>query len=730
LLGGAAAGAAGSLVVGWLDALFAARANADAGAVELALCASGVLAPFGVGLGLAGAAAGFAFCGEGGPKPRALLAWLEKGDAARRNLLSLSLLVAPWLVALYAWVVGRVALVVFSGSGSPARDGVVLALGALLVAVPACLASLGVTRHVTASAALRLPEPVTSALIAVLAFGALFAFAVSFGESSGAGSPYALFGVFKRDELDLRAPAGFAALVSAGFFVHAPLARRGALMVAGAALVVTLGAWSALRGLEARPVRLAIERHAPASRLVISTLRRWSDRDGDGFSAWYGGGDCDDADPRRSPAADDVPGNGVDEDCSGEDARPIDRAAPAATPLSEREWMARKLPKDANVVLITVDTLRYDLGFMGNERPVSPVLDQLAARSTVFERSYALASYTGKSMGPMLIGKYPSETHRDFAHFNRFGQEDTFVQERLSRAGVHTASVQGHWYFFLESYGLGRGFDVVDKRAAPRVYQAEGDRSVNSKELSDAAIELLESEVMKQRRFFLWLHYLDPHAEYVAHDGFDFGRDARARYDGEVAFVDHHVGRVLDALEKSGFSARTAVIVTSDHGEAFGEHGMIRHGRELWDELVRVPLIVHVPGAEPRRVKERRSLVDLVPTLLELFRLPAPSGNGSDFVSGQSLLADVLGPPGHVPQPRPVFVDMSAGPHNAERQALIENDLKLVAQNGRPLGLYDLASDPGEKHDLLDDTERADAMLERFKAFRQSLRLVNVKPTP
>jgi arylsulfatase A-like enzyme len=195
-----------------------------------------------------------------------------------------------------------------------------------------------------------------------------------------------------------------------------------------------------------------------------------------------------------------------------------------------------------------------------------------------------------------------------------------------------------------------------------------------------------------------------------------------------VAFVDHHVGRVLDALGQSDFAERTAIILTSDHGEAFKEHGMIRHGFELWEELVRVPFIVHVPGAEPHRVKVRRSIIDVVPTIMDLYKLEPPSGEGADFISGQSLLADVLQPPGHEPEPRIVFVDMSAGPNNAERQAFIEGDHKLIASNGRPLGLYDLKSDPGEKQDLKKDKELLEKTTERFKAFRRELRLVHVKP--
>jgi arylsulfatase A-like enzyme len=182
------------------------------------------------------------------------------------------------------------------------------------------------------------------------------------------------------------------------------------------------------------------------------------------------------------------------------------------------------------------------------------------------------------------------------------------------------------------------------------------------------------------------------------------------------------VGRLIDFVRESAFGDRTAIVVTADHGEAFGEHGLFRHGFELWEELVHVPLIVYVPGAPPHHVTVARSAIDVVPTLLELFSVAPPSGNGADFVSGQSLLTDVVDESSN-PEVRPVFIDMSAGPYNDERQALIDGNSKLIATNGRPIGLYDLAADPGERHDLLSDGP-ATAAVSKFKAFRRGVRSI------
>jgi arylsulfatase A-like enzyme len=212
----------------------------------------------------------------------------------------------------------------------------------------------------------------------------------------------------------------------------------------------------------------------------------------------------------------------------------------------------------------------------------------------------------------------------------------------------------------------------------------------------------------------------------MRHAGFDFGTRGRDLYDSEVAFTDREIGRVLEFVAHAEFGPRTAIIVTSDHGEAFGEHGMYRHGYELWEELVHVPLIVYLPGVAPQRQAARRSAIDLVPTLLELFGLPLPSGE--QRLSGVSLLADIFASPGQETAQRAVFIDMSAGPYNEERQALIDQDLKLVTSEGRPLGLYDLARDPGENADRQRDAQLLGVTMQRMSAFRSQLRTVVVKP--
>jgi arylsulfatase A-like enzyme len=624
-----------------------------------------------------------------------------------------------------------VALRSLASSEAATHSGAALALATLGVAAFVALVARAagpLASEVLGARTNRLPGPLpligASLAVALL----LFAVLVAFGQTSGAGGALVLFGVFRRQELDLWPPTLVLLIFAGGLAL--PTLRRGAAALG--LFVLSLGVlaaapYAARSGFD-HQTSLAVERRAPLGKSLLSLARRASDRDRDGASALYGGGDCAEGDPKRSPSADDVPGNGLDEDCSGADALELTAPAPLEprSPASEAR-VREKLPAKPNVMLITIDALRWELGYAGYSRNVSPNIDALAKKSTVFSRAYALASYTSKSLGPMLIGRYGSETHRGYLHFNRFTRDDTFVSERLQRAGIRTVSVQGHWYFF-KNYGFERGYDVTDTEATPADQPIEGDRSVNSDKLSDRIIAALEDPKLENTQFFLWSHYLDPHAEYVAHERFDFGHRGRERYDGEVAFTDHHVGRVLAALEKRPFAARTIVVITSDHGEAFGEHGLYRHGFEVWEELVRIPLVVYVPGAEPRRIDVRRSAIDIAPTLLEIFGIEPPRANDKGALRGQSLLSEVLGPPGQTLPQRPIYIDMPAGPYNDERMAYIEGALKIVTSGGRPLGLFDLEKDPGEKHDLSEDKALAGPMLEKTKAFRRALDEVFEKP--
>lgn len=567
---------------------------------------------------------------------------------------------------------------------------------------------------------------IAAGLFVLLSLG----FGILHGTVSGDGGFLEIWAVLKREELHLDIPIALASAGAVGALATEIAARAvrpwpAAPMIGGvilAATVIAATTRSAATALDADAESVAsIERDTRISKSALVLWQRIFDRDSDGVSRTFGGGDCNDARSDINPGGEDTPGNGVDEDCSGQDATaPVPPKATAA--VAAPATVTSAIPDNLNLVLITVDTMRAETGFGGYARNITPNLDKLAARSLFFERAYALSSYTGKSLGPMLIGKYSSETDRNWGHFNRFSKRDTFLSERLHRAGLRTMAA--HAYEHLGNFaGFDRGFDTVDMSSVPSAGGTAGlENSISGDKLTNVALRLLSDPANTSRRFFLWVHYLDPHADYLKHDEIpSFGRTQRDLYDGEVAFVDYQIGRIFQKLEQLGVQEKTAIVVTSDHGESFGENKMWRHGFEIWEPLVRIPLIAHVPGLTPRRIQERRSAIDVLPTLLEVMKLPAPAG-GDDFVSGQSLLSDLDNP-----QARPIVIDMAAGPYNDSRRGLIVGDLKLIVSNEGRRELYDLAADPGESKNLWKkDAEKTALMAAEYDKVKQRMREIRV----
>jgi arylsulfatase A-like enzyme len=334
----------------------------------------------------------------------------------------------------------------------------------------------------------------------------------------------------------------------------------------------------------------------------------------------------------------------------------------------------------------------------------------------------------------MLIGKYPSETLRDGGHFNKYFSGNEFLAERLRATGIATMGAASHWYF-RDMWGVTQGFDTFDLSAMPPSGQGDTDTTVTSPQLTDAAIKLLQKNG-GDHRFFLWVHYFDPHAEYVAHAGSpDFADPAKptgwalhAAYDNEVWFTDKHIGRLLDFARTQSWWKDTVVAVTSDHGEAMNEHHMSYHGFEIWQPLVRVPLLLRAPGVTPHHVAVKRSTIDVVPTLLELMRVPAPAPGQ---LSGRSLAADLAAKDGAAYEERDVYVDMPDGPNTHMRRAILHGEtpgMKLIHFGGRQYQLFDLANDPGEREDLSSDPSKMQPMIDAMQTLRAGLKEIVVKP--
>jgi arylsulfatase A-like enzyme len=752
----AAGGVAAAAFVALVEARAIAAGELGGHADELGtlvLADIGVLAPLAIAVSLAVGVLAVFLEPERARSPQEHIASLRTQPVLMRSrtaaLAPLGILVAfGWCVA--SAQIARTTLAEGSAIGAGAQLAV-LSLAALAALATAALAVLPTTRKLLASGAASHPsflDPIVTGGVALAIVAVGLAWGIYAGDAGGDGpTALAIFGVLKRAELDLRPLVNVAAIAMAAYLVPVALADRapparvlGALVVSVLALGVTVREASALN--EAPALARAVERGAPLGRIALQLDRRATDRDRDGTSPWFAGGDCDDRDPRRNPNAIEIPGNGIDEDCSGAD---LILAAPPPPPPETKKAPARglapALPPDLNLILITIDTLRIDVGFMGYPLPVTPNLDRLAERGVVFDRAYSMASYTGKSLGPLLIGKYPSETARDGGHFNAYYASNTLLAERLRAAGFHTMGAASHWYFVPWS-GLTQGMDVWDHSAQPPSGQGDNDTSVTSAELSNAALRLLAKPENTEGRFFLWLHYFDPHEQYMPHEGApsflapgatSYTAQQKAAYDAEVWFTDQHIGRVLDYVASQPWGARTAFVVTSDHGEAFSDHGMSWHGVEIWEPLVRVPFLVVVPGIAPHHVPVKRSQIDLVPTVLDILSVPQPPPGE---LSGRSMMADLVPGPessdaGSSFEERDVLIDMPIGPHTGMRRALISGDtpgMKLIHFGGEQYELFDLASDPGEKTDLVLDRSKFAPMLQRFNAHRAQLREIAVPP--
>lgn len=370
-------------------------------------------------------------------------------------------------------------------------------------------------------------------------------------------------------------------------------------------------------------------------------------------------------------------------------------AAPAGSALPTTAASARPT-YPLNVILISVDCLRADMPWTGYPRQIAPNLTKLAAESVVYTHAYSVSSYTAKSVGAFLSSRYPSSLYRSGYFFTDYPKSNVFLAEVLHDAGVRTMGVHAHLYFGRGKQ-LDQGFDVWE--LVPGItFDPETDKNVSSDKMTDIGIKLLSDPKNTSGPFFAWLHYTDPHDVYMKHaESPDFGKGNRDRYDSEVFFTDLHIGRLLDWAKQQPFWDKTAVIVTADHGEAFGEHHLYKHAFWLWEILTRVPLIIHTPGAKPQVIDRNRSHVDLAPTILDLEGVESVPAT---FV-GKTLVPEVYGlkPPD---DRDPMVLDLPEDSHNPEIRGIVHGTDKLLVYGpgkGRP-ELYDLAKDPGELTDL------------------------------
>jgi arylsulfatase A-like enzyme len=347
----------------------------------------------------------------------------------------------------------------------------------------------------------------------------------------------------------------------------------------------------------------------------------------------------------------------------------------------------------------------------GYERPIAPHLTRLAERSVVYTNAYSVSSYTAKSVAAILTGQLPSSLYRTGWFFAGYAKGNRFFTELLQERGVRTIGWHGHLYFG-RGKGLEQGFDEWE--VAPGItFDAQTDPNVTSDKMTKLGIQLLSKPENTARRFFAWAHYMDPHDEYKKHkESPDFGNKNRDRYDSEVHHTDAWLQKLLDHCAQQPWWKDTAVIVSADHGEAFGEHGMHKHAFELWEVLTRVPLLIHVPGVPPKRIEERRSVIDLTPTILDLLGVSKP-----DDLYGKTLIPEVYGaaPPDNR---EPIVSELAEDSHNPQVRSIIKGDYKLIVYGVPPTNrlLFNLKTDPGELKNLAkEEPQMLDTMTQLYK---------------
>jgi arylsulfatase A-like enzyme len=492
----------------------------------------------------------------------------------------------------------------------------------------------------------------------------------------------------------------------------------------GLALVWTV---AALLGYEAgTPVARALER-AFIVQGGATLERRASDIDRDGFSSLLGGGDCAAFDGERNPAAVDIPGNGLDEDCDGADDEPADddgRVRRVAYGRLEARQVRRY-----NVVWIIVDAMRADhTGMLGYKRPTTPYIDALAKESLLFANARSQSSGTDMSIPSMLAGQDPGVMDWDTRRpFYGLGKGVLPLAERLSEHGWHSGIFVNAW--INKNVGdYGRGYDVAQSLYPLKEWKTWSKRS--SPLVTTRAIEFVEGWIGRGARgkepFFLTLYYEDPHHTYERHTDkghAQFGNRDVDRFDGEIAFADRYVGMLLEYLRhKPDVWKNTIVVVTADHGEEFKEHGGRFHNRTCYEESIRVPLVVRVPGLAPRRIATPVALLDVVPAVLELVGLPV---EGDPRLSGQSVLVPALAPDDVDPE-RPITCSVhskSKGDNAFKVRAVVSGDWKLVhnlKENSHEL--YNLAKDPKEKKNLIWDEEHGGQLARLERLLKSTLR--------
>lgn len=372
-----------------------------------------------------------------------------------------------------------------------------------------------------------------------------------------------------------------------------------------------------------------------------------------------------------------------------------------------------------NVLLISVDSMRADMPWAGYGREIAPRLTALQKRAVTYSQASSISSFTSKSLGGFLGGRLPSELKRTGSFFTRYLDSNVMFAESLHDQKVHTIAGHAHAYMGKGESGFEQGFEKW--QIVPGIkFDYNKDPFVTSQKMTPMAIEMLSDEKLKTEPFFAWFHYMDPHDVYQPHDESPKFGDKKPKqrdlYDQEMFFTDLWIGKLLDWVEKQEWAKKTVVVVTADHGEAFGEHKLYRHAFELYEVLTHVPLYFVVPGVEPKTIDEPRSHLDLVPTIMEL-----TGAKPNPELRGKSFMGELFG---DKPDQRDVLCDLPEDSHNERRRSFRRGDWKLIAfANDFRFELYNLKSDPGETDNLVKkEKDKAKEMIDAYKEISKGIK--------
>jgi arylsulfatase A-like enzyme len=410
-------------------------------------------------------------------------------------------------------------------------------------------------------------------------------------------------------------------------------------------------------------------------------LTQWVlDFDRDGYSALLGGGDCDDRRADVNPGHREILDDGIDHNCIG--------GALTKSDLEDwnREHTSLHQPPDSaakrfNVIYVFVDAMRADhLSAYSYSRKTSPNLDKLASRSSLFENAFTPAPNTFEALPKFTQGAYWDAHLEAWPEIlARNGYDALLFPRRIATLRRHV-----------------KGMKIVDSA-----------RVGTFKETIDAAIAVLGG-TPKDRPFCAYLYSTDTHRPYRPHDESNYGSSTTDLYDGEVSYVDFHLGRLFDSLEQSGRLDDTIIVIMADHGESLGERGVYKHSSQLYNEQTHVPLIIHFPGVTPRSIRDYVSTIDLGPTILNAVGLDYPKE-----CAGVSLMPLVRGqhfehPPIYGEQTTQevspfVRPDQNVDPELKKYMIITQDGFKLIYNRDYySFELYDLTNDPREIRNLYD----------------------------